>query len=49
MAEFPFNFVRFIDFPMSVVDLYVKRADVTFDEFRVRCINEQFSIGSDFE
>lgn len=36
LAQFPFDFLRFIDFPMSAVDLYVGRADVTFDEFRVR-------------
>ncbi|EPT03425.1 hypothetical protein FOMPIDRAFT_1158916 [Fomitopsis schrenkii] len=36
LAQFPFDFLRFIDFPMSAVDLYVGRADVTFDEFRIR-------------
>ncbi|KAI0732419.1 hypothetical protein C8Q72DRAFT_874338 [Fomitopsis betulina] len=35
MSQFPFDFMRFADFPMGAVDLYVKRADVTFDKFQV--------------
>lgn len=36
VGQFPFDFFRFINFPMSTVDLYVNRADVVFDEFRLR-------------
>ncbi|KZT73231.1 hypothetical protein DAEQUDRAFT_662511 [Daedalea quercina L-15889] len=36
LGQFPFDFMRFINFPMSAVDLYIIRADVVFDQFRLR-------------
>jgi hypothetical protein len=36
MMEFPLDLVVLYQHPMSLVDLYVTRADITFDEFKIR-------------
>lgn len=35
IVQFPFDVVHVVNYPMSTVNLYVPRTDVTFDEFRV--------------
>ncbi|KZT08815.1 uncharacterized protein LAESUDRAFT_757515 [Laetiporus sulphureus 93-53] len=36
IAQFPLDLFRVLDLPMRTVDLFVPRADITFDEFRIR-------------
>ncbi|KAI0964093.1 hypothetical protein AcW1_000994 [Taiwanofungus camphoratus] len=36
IVQFPFDVVHVVNYPMSTVNLYVPRTDVTFDQFRIR-------------
>ncbi len=35
IAHFPYDLVHVINYPMTSVNLYVTRVDITFDNFRV--------------
>lgn len=35
IANFPFDVVHALHYPMTAINLYVPRADITFDNFRV--------------
>ncbi|GJE89721.1 hypothetical protein PsYK624_058270 [Phanerochaete sordida] len=36
VLQFPFDLVHVFNYPMSTVNLYIPRADITFDNFRIR-------------
>lgn len=36
LFQVPFDFFMFYQHPMTFFDLHVERADITFDEFRIR-------------